>query len=379
MKKIIILTVSLLMYVLTTSAQTNKNSISVTGQKIVLSGEMVQVSFDVVIDRHAARSGYTLIYRPWFTDGNSRWSLPEIVVQSRRAKIADQRQLWISGKKITLDDARFVRNGDEFHYTASVPVQLWMDGAELVAETIETGCCSTNISAASLLAEVPVFSPKEVVISEPAITLETKHFSTAEQIAESLPWVLPSSEFDHNLPKMMFDDDREAALKVYFSVNSFQFEPYKHGNENILNQLMSVIRKIEESSDSRIAHIVVAGFASPEGSFALNDRLAYNRAATLKEYIKNNSRTDSWQIHIYNGAEDWAGLRMMVDKSNMPYRRQVLNTIDNVPIWDSKNNIGREIVLQQLDGGRIYRYMLQHFFPDLRKAAYIKVFYENNK
>ncbi len=38
---------------------------------------------------------------------------------------------------------------------------------------------------------------------------------------------------------------------------------------------------------------------------------------------------------------------------------------------------GRELELMKLSGGRPYLYMLEHMFPDLRNAAFIKVYYEN--
>jgi hypothetical protein len=55
----------------------------------------------------------------------------------------------------------------------------------------------------------------------------------------------------------------------------------------------------------------------------------------------------------------------------------VLEIIDTTPIWDPQNGDGRENALRRLNGGATYRYMLRNFFPELRHAAYIKVFYEN--
>ena len=38
---------------------------------------------------------------------------------------------------------------------------------------------------------------------------------------------------------------------------------------------------------------------------------------------------------------------------------------------------GREVELMRLKGGRPYNYMFEHFFPLLRSAGYIRIFYES--
>uniref|UniRef100_S0DET1 Uncharacterized protein n=2 Tax=termite gut metagenome TaxID=433724 RepID=S0DET1_9ZZZZ len=381
MKRIITLTIALAAFALAASAQTDK--ISVTAPRAVLAGDNLSVQFDARVGQRAARSGHTLVYRPYLTDGKSRWTLPEIVVRSRRAQVAQQRHNWVSGKAITYDNPMFVRNGETLQYTASVPWQSWMNGAHLAAEAIDMGCCGSatdgSVTLAENLAGPAGFGPGAQ--TETVIVLVDKPVSgpktTGDLLAETESYVLPVSEFDRHLPQVMFDDDREDALKVYFDVNSAVLDPYGNGNAGTMRKLLASIRKLQTSPDSNVAHIVVAGFASPEGGFDLNDRLAYNRAAALKKYIGENSGVAEELIHIYNGAEDWQGLRAMVEDSDMPNKQRVLDIIEFVPIWDAYTKSGREDALMKLDGGRTYKYMLRNFFPELRKAAYIKIFYEN--
>uniref|UniRef100_S0DE84 DUF3868 domain-containing protein n=1 Tax=termite gut metagenome TaxID=433724 RepID=S0DE84_9ZZZZ len=387
MKRTIILTITFAAFALAASAQTGK--ISVSGQRAVVDGDRVSVSFDASVAQRAVRSGHTLVYRPYLTDGRSRWTLPEIVVQSRRARIAQQRHAWISGKQTTYDNPVYARNGERLQYTASASWQPWMDGARLAAEAIDMGCCGSSNDGSVTLAENLTLGERRlrsgagpvtgsgtetviVLVDKPANEPKT----TGDVLATTESYVLPVSEFDRNFPQVMFDDDREDALRVYFDVNSAVLDPFGHGNAGVMRRLLAAIRKLQTSPDSRVAQIVVAGFASPEGSFDLNDRLAYNRAAALKKYIGENSGVADERIHIYNGAEDWQGLRTMVEDSDMPNRDRVTDIIDLVPIHNPHGE-SRERALMKLDGGRTYRYMLRNFFPELRKAAYIKVFYEN--
>ncbi|MDR0766044.1 MAG: hypothetical protein LBF09_03785, partial [Odoribacteraceae bacterium] len=57
-------------------------------------------------------------------------------------------------------------------------------------------------------------------------------------------------------------------------------------------------------------------------------------------------------------------------------RDEVLRVIDTKPVWDPRSRVSRMTLLKQLRGGEPYRYMARHFFPMLRNAAYIKVFYD---
>lgn len=378
MKKTIIIALAFMSVVLEASAQADKNNISVDRSQVELRGGDVAVDLDLSIGRRAARSGRTLVYRPLITDGTSQWALPEIVVQQAGGRIAETRHAWVSGDDIVWDDPIFAHNGEKVRYRATAPYQPWMDGARLTVETINLGCGGSVAGNSVLIAGslvLKVDSPEVYITpAEPEVAPET----TGDLLAREHKFVLPASEFDRHLPQMMFDDDRRDAMAVYFDVGSAVLEPFQNGNAATLRSLLAAIRKLQEAPDSRIAHIVVAGFASPEGSFELNDRLAENRAAALKRYIEENTRIASGIVHIYNGAEDWVGLRQMVEASNIPNRERVMEIIDLVPILDSNNGRGREAVLKDIDNGQTYRYMLRNFFPELRKAAYIKVFYEND-
>ncbi len=75
----------------------------------------------------------------------------------------------------------------------------------------------------------------------------------------------------------------------------------------------------------------------------------------------------------------WADLRRLVAKtSEMPMQNQVLDIIDNTPVWsfDKSGNIigGRKKSLMDLGGGVPYNWMLQNLFPQLRSAMVISLY-----
>ena len=129
---------------------------------------------------------------------------------------------------------------------------------------------------------------------------------------------------------------------------------------------------LQESKTSRVVRVVIVGSASPEGTLAFNDRLAWNRAVALKDFLLRNTAFPADSMTLFNGSEDWRGLRKLVAASDLYEREEILRIIDNVPVTQ-----GRELELMKLSGGRPYLYMLEHMFPELRNAAFIKVYYEN--
>ena len=168
----------------------------------------------------------------------------------------------------------------------------------------------------------------------------------------------------------------EATLVVYFPVGSVRVIPEFENNRAQLDHLLSVLDKIAEDKNSRIAKILVVGSASPDGSVELNSRIAANRAQVLVDYITSRTRLSPSCFEVKNDQVSWRLLRRLVADSDMDSRQQVLHIIDTAPVWDAKKKVGRLGLLMEFNGGKPYHYMKQHFFPKLRNAGNIKVFYE---
>ena len=122
----------------------------------------------------------------------------------------------------------------------------------------------------------------------------------------------------------------------------------------------------------RLQGVEITGFASPEGGLSLNTRLGAGRAAALKEYIRGEMpELRDEDFVLVNGVENWDGLRALVAASNMEYKDEVLAILD-----DNTLGTGRKAALMNLKNGKPYRYMLKEFYPELRNACYVSVFYD---
>ena len=138
-------------------------------------------------------------------------------------------------------------------------------------------------------------------------------------------------------------------------------------------QTLQHIQKYLEYS-SRIDSITIYSYASPEGPYHLNKRLAAGRGKTMKNYLLKHlpaqSSLSEHLIIIDPTAENWSGLRDLV-YYQYPHanRDEVLAVLDRTDISDER----RKALLKRLDGGKTWKYLLKHLMPQLRYATWVTV------
>lgn len=349
--------------------------IEVSGVSVERFGDLVNLSFTAEINKGAVGKSTTLVYAPQITDGEHIVSFPAVIVQGRRASLSWDRHEWGAGQQASYPEAYYARTGETVRYRASVPFQHWMHGSDLTAEKLTAGCCSSNMTMMHMVSGI---LPAPVPEPEPVVVAEVPKMSVADSIAQVFPFVLPSSEFDPERPIRFYDDERDNAITIYYRINSHEVEPGYAGNEQTLTNLKAAVEIVRQSIDSEVSLVVVAGFASPEGPFELNDRLAWERAVAVKDYVMRETGLPGNVVRLYNGSADWQGLRLLVyNDRTMPGREEILDIIDNRPVWDSRTQTGRITLMRQVQEGRAYRYMAENHFPKLRNGAFIRVYYDN--
>lgn len=373
MKKLATLIILIATALSAASAQTAGDIIEITDMAIVRNGEDVDISFRAEAGRRAVKSKYTATIQPVMSGVSGDVELPVIIVEGRRAAIARKRH----GTEASYpSNAYIVRNGGTVDYKFSVPFDILNPGSELHLDATLAGCCSEQQAQRELLASN--FIREGIIVIDPIYELMPP--TTGENLADKYAFVAPLSEFEQQSGKdrdAYISDTRDFSLTIYYHQSRRIIDPVYRNNKKILDDLMDAINSLLAAGDSKISHVVIAGFASPEGTTTYNQKLAYDRAVVLKDYLVAQTGIDAELIDIYNGGVDWAGLRWLVEKSDMKEKSQVIDILDNVPVWDVKNNRGRRGELMKLNGGMTYRTMLREIFPELRNATYIRIYYED--
>ena len=152
---------------------------------------------------------------------------------------------------------------------------------------------------------------------------------------------------------------------VSFPVNKTEVNPDFRNNRLELERLSQTIDSVAGDSTIEILRIQVKGFASPEGSYANNDRLARERTSSLTRYIIANTQVSPVLFHTGYEAEDWQGLRNFVDSTSMlAHRSELLSMIDSEMDPDEKLKL---IATTWPDD---YKMLAQEAFPLLRHTDY---------
>ena len=180
---------------------------------------------------------------------------------------------------------------------------------------------------------------------------------------------------------------QEAAdsMKIYYRCGYRNVDPSFRNNRT---QLKHFLNSIDAAlKNDRIEKIVIRSYASPDGAARANEQLSVRRAEELKAYLVSEGNVPSSLIEHHAEGIAWNMLREQVAASDMAGRDEVLDILDNMPLWiyDDNGRIidGRKKRLMDLQGGKPYNYMLEHFFPDLRNsvntALYLHIIAKNNE
>lgn len=165
------------------------------------------------------------------------------------------------------------------------------------------------------------------------------------------------------------------SVSVYFRIGQSQFDGAYDDNAAAMDAFIERVRNTGDSID----HIVVRGFASPDGYFKVNKRLSQKRCDVIAEYIIKHADINRDLVKVQPEGVAWGLLRQAVAETpEVPSREKVLDVLDNVPVWifDSDGRVvdGKKKRLMEISGGRPYRWMFKNLFPKLRKSVAIVLY-----
>lgn len=340
-------------------------SISIANARVHRAGQDVEVTFDVSVDR--LNSHYKVVLTPVLYNGTNRVEMAPMTLMGRKRNIADQRNGEAGGPN------RYVaaRSQMPVTYTATVPYKDWMQTVSLSVGKVVEGCCTQSAADGNVLAENVLLHYKIT----PHFGRDKQEYvlTALEKYTLENPFLHPIEEYESRYD-LLTKDRIKGASAVQFKVGSSAIDANLAGNKELLAQMERAMNLIIEDPNASLKQIMIAGYASPEGGLAGNTALAQRRAEAVKNYLLKHLDIPKERdmFELYNGREDWDGLREMVAGSQMEHRSEVLALIDKYTMEQEV----RKTELRQLAGGTPYRYMLENYYPTLRNAGYIQVYYD---
>ncbi|MFS2675438.1 DUF3868 domain-containing protein [Parabacteroides distasonis] len=318
-------------------AQVN-NTLRVEKKLIERSGDYLLVDLTLNLSDLDIKSNRAVTFTPVIQRGDSLTRLPPLIVNGRNRQILYER----TGRN-PIDDGEFAirrKNGAEqrFDYRTRVPYARWMGKSEMAMVTDECGCGWDALG------------------SERGTLFPIRLDRTPRPV---MAYIAPPAEVKNRA--------KEGSAFLDFPVNRTEIHPDYRQNSRELAAIRETVESVRDDKYATITAISIKGYASPEGSYANNERLAKGRSEALLAYVKGRYDLAGVATEASYEPEDWAGLEDRVERSALPAKEELLSVIRDASITDPDR---REAKLKTIDGGEPYRYLLNEIYPALRHSDY---------
>ena len=317
------------------SADVFTNGVRTSNVTLTPTSTMMNVAMD--IDYSAAEIGRkeALDIVPVLTDGTHTKELPAIGVYGGRRYWNYLRNGGKTGKDFTLYKAGKAPATE--HYTANVPYEGWMDNCQLILRQSTRGCCNSTLQqGASTLAAISKefkFEPNFLYVQPDAENVKLR----AEKGEAYLEFPVGQAKVDKN-----FKNNADEIQKIVDMVNTLAANKQEY----------------------KVNGIALKGYASPDGSYKTNERLAMDRTGSLKIVVKNALKDLNIPISTNYEAEDWDGVKSFVEASSLDKKDEILAVINGNLTPDQKEQKLKSSFPQQ------YNVLKNECFPALRRSSY---------
>ncbi|MDE5786418.1 MAG: DUF3868 domain-containing protein [Duncaniella sp.] len=273
------------------------------------------------------------------TDGSDSIALPGVVIAGRNRYFSHLRN-----KNLPAGD-KMLRGGSSevYNYRFTTPWQPWMNQSEVIFTTTCATCCEAPKPVATTPAvrhdyrqprlEYPVMNV--ALTGDSAITVEAK-----------------GSAF------------------VDFVVNRTELKPDYRGNRAEIEKILKSIDLVANDPEAIITAITIKGYASPEGPYSNNVRLAMGRTNTLKEYVQAECERrgyglSSGVIGYDYEPEDWDGLIAWLENNEIANRDAILAIARDTSLEPDPRNTKIQTMYPEQ-----YAFLLKEVYPALRHSDY---------
>lgn len=160
------------------------------------------------------------------------------------------------------------------------------------------------------------------------------------------------------------EQKEEASIKFLINQANLRASELKSTS---LKDLTKILREINDNSETRaLQGLEVSAYASPDGSYSLNEKLAEKRQHTGTDYLKGELKKINMKANIDTKftAEDWEGFQQLVSQSNLQDKDIILRVLS---MYSDPEQ--REEQIKNMSA--VYTDIKDGILPELRRARLI--------
>lgn len=316
-------------------------AVTIDSVQTSVENERVDVAFKLNLNNLKLKAEQQLILTPMLATDSDTTALQPIIINGRSQQIRMMRASK-RAKKYTEDKEPIVvlrKNGTEQSISYSQTIirkqPLESDVLQLFAAQDLCGCGDIQDQDRTLLANID-----NLDAWMPAITFVKPAAEARKQRAEKGEAYLSFRVNKTDIVVDLFDNTRE------------------------LSKITKTIDLVRDDKNVEITGINIHGFASPDGPYANNERLARERAASLKNYVSHLYTIDNKLFSSNSTPEDWDGFRHKVQQSQLANKEEILKISKSNLAPDDKDKRIRQLYPQD------YAVIMSDIYPRLRHSDY---------
>ena len=348
---------------------------------------------------------YTAVtFTPVLKNKQSTLELPAVILTGGSRHRFDRREQALQTNKsrqavpfLTIIENRHTAGSKKVDYLVTVPYAAWMQQSSLLLRQDLKDCCDTQTLgidtlryrlpfASALHTETATVTKEQNenkaitkrVLPHTVRPAKTDNHATAvlpaPQHIEKIVW--SNSDLDLYIPMVSFltpdltgsdkHHTESAILYIDYPLGKDEIYPDYKDNRKEIDKIDRILSPLSNNRFSTFERIQVRGYSSPDGPYGENERLAQARSRLFAGYIRDAYDLPRHRIEVSSVAEDWEGLKELLQQTQPPYADAVLRIIRKYGIFN-----GREKQLMDLQGGMPYKDMLRRFFPKLRRIEVV--------
>ncbi len=316
------------------------SSVTTTDSHIKRDGSSVVVDMTIDLSELKPRSTRAVLLTPYIISGADSLALPSIGIYGRQRYYYYVRKDngMISGKdETTLWDKN---RTDTIAYHANATYCDWMNDCELVLVRRDYSCCEKTVG------------------SESENLIDHALYVPPVPETPSVRYVSPKAE-------VVKSREVNGRANVIFPVGKTTINPNLGNNTIELNKIRASIDSIRLDKDITVTSINLKGYASPEGSYESNKRLASGRTDAIRDYILKFADIKRKLMHTEAEPEDWEGFITWLKESDIPEKYKMLEIAENKSLTPDQ----KEQKLKKA-APKAYASIVKEVFPSLRRTEY---------
>lgn len=297
--------------------------------------DSVVVCMQLDLSGMEVKSNRSVVLIPSLEADGGQVELPAVEVMGRRRQLYYERNgqqrdavaPWLAIRHTDRDGVQ------EVDYRTSLLYEAWMDRARLTMKEDLCGCGEVRPGNQTTLQQADIAFHPQLAYIAPEVEVEKRRALSGEAYLD-------------------------------FVVNRTDINPDYRRNPSELERIHASIDTILHDRDFRITRITLRGYASPEGSYRSNARLAEGRTEALKKYVQSRYGFADTLFATASVPENWEGLRQYVAGSSLADRDGLLALIDSDRDPDAKERAVRSSYPEA------YATLLAECYPGLRRTDY---------